>query len=105
MSMIDSMVPVASFFVLWWVVLIAMLPWALGARGEEEEVRLGTMPGAPHRRLRLLRAILFTTVISVGLMVCYYVITDLYGFSFDDLPQVIPDFTESGRQTAPDRLD
>lgn len=91
------LVPIASFFVMWWIVLFAMLPWALGQEEEGEERRLGTSEGAPHRP-RLLRAALLTTVISIVLMASFYFVTDYVGYSFDDLPRIVPDFNDtSGR--------
>ena len=85
--------PAASFFVLWWVVLFTMLPWALRTEDDEKHAMLGEMPGAPHRP-RMLRALLLTTVISACLMAGYYVVTDFYGFSFEDIPRVVPEITD-----------
>ena len=37
---------IAIYFLIWWVVLFAVLPW--GVRPQGEEARTGTDPGAPQ---------------------------------------------------------
>ena len=38
---------IAIYFVLWWVVLLAVLPWGVHSQQESGEVIPGTDPGAP----------------------------------------------------------
>jgi predicted secreted protein len=64
----------AIFFLIWWVVLFAVLPW--GVRGQEEtgEVVPGTDPGAPAMpklRAKLLWTTLVTAVIFTAFTVVY----------------------------------
>lgn len=80
----------AAYFVLWWLVLFVTLP--LGSRSHEEEgedVTLGTISSAPPRP-RLLYKILLTTIIATVIAVLSYVLTSVYGYSFDDIPNFVP---------------
>ena len=52
---------IASYFLIWWVVLFAVLPW--GVRPQGEEGAPGTDPGAPLVP-RLGAKLLWTTVIA-----------------------------------------
>ena len=38
---------IAIFFVVWWIVIFAVLPWGVRTQEEEGEVVLGTTPSAP----------------------------------------------------------
>jgi predicted secreted protein len=65
---------IAIYFILWWVVLFAVLPW--GVRGQQEgggEIVPGTDPGAPVLP-QLARKLVATTLVS-GLVFAalYYV--------------------------------
>ena len=52
---------IAIYFLIWWIVLFAVLPW--GVRAQDEDSPPGTDPGAP--RLPRLRAkLIWTTIIS-----------------------------------------
>jgi predicted secreted protein len=65
----------AIFFLIWWVVLFAVLPW--GVRGQHEgdggEIVPGTDPGAPVLP-RLLRKLVWTTVVSLAAFALCYVV-------------------------------
>jgi predicted secreted protein len=54
---------IAIYVVLWWTVLFAVLPIGVRTQGEDGSVVPGTPESAPSTP-RLLRVILFTTVIS-----------------------------------------
>jgi len=56
----------AIYFVLWWVVLFAVLPFGVRSQMEEGEGAAGTDPGAPTAA-RMGRKLLWTTVISAVL--------------------------------------
>jgi predicted secreted protein len=63
----------AIFFLIWWVVLFAVLPW--GVRRQDEaggEVVPGTDPGAPAVP-HLLRKLVWTTVVSLLIFAACYV--------------------------------
>ncbi|MDJ1156763.1 DUF1467 family protein [Chelatococcus sp. SYSU_G07232] len=53
----------ALYFVIWWIVLFAVLPFGVRSQAESGEVTHGTEPGAPVRP-GLLRKALITTAIS-----------------------------------------
>lgn len=53
----------AIYFVLWWVVLFAVLPFGVRSQMENGEKIAGTDPGAPSAA-RMGRKLLWTTVIS-----------------------------------------
>lgn len=65
-------VPVATafaiFFVIWWVVLFAVLPFGVRSQEEHGAVVPGTEPGAPHAPF-LIRKALWTTGVSAILFV------------------------------------
>ena len=67
--------PVASalaiYFVMWWTVLFAVLPWGIRSQIEDNSVVAGTDPGAPSRP-RLLRIVVITTMISGVLFGVFY---------------------------------
>lgn len=57
----------AIYFIVWWIVLLAVLPWGVKSQDESGEITHGTDPGAPARPL-LLRKAIATTVISALLL-------------------------------------
>ena len=57
---------VAIFFLIWWVVLFAVLPWGVRSQHEGGEIAPGTDPGAPaipHLKRKLLWATLVSALI------------------------------------------
>jgi predicted secreted protein len=59
---------IAIYFLIWWIVLFAVLPWGVRAQGEDAVP--GTDPGAPSAP-RLGMKLLWTTVVaSVVFAVC-----------------------------------
>jgi predicted secreted protein len=81
----------AVFFIIWWVTLFAVLPFGLRTQAEEGEHVPGTEPSAP-KGPHVLRAMLRTTVVSVLIFGALYVLVKVYGFNFEDIPQIVPDF-------------
>lgn len=67
----------AIFFLIWWVVLFAVLPW--GVRSQQEggdSIAPGTDPGAPVIP-NLRRKLLWTTVVSLAIFAaCYMIYVD-----------------------------
>jgi predicted secreted protein len=53
----------AIYFIIWWVVLFAVLPWGVRSQEESGEVILGTDPGAPAVH-RVWRKLIWTTVLA-----------------------------------------
>ena len=56
---------IAIYFIIWWVVLFAVLPWGIRSQQESGEVAPGTDPGAPAAHL-IWRKLFWTTVIGRG---------------------------------------
>jgi predicted secreted protein len=53
----------AIYFVVWWIVLFAVLPWGIRSQLESGEVAPGTDPGAPAVP-RLRSKLIWTTVVA-----------------------------------------
>jgi predicted secreted protein len=64
---------IAIFFLIWWVVLFAVLPWGIRSQHEHGDVSPGTDPGAPAIP-NLGRKLLWTTVVSVVVFAGCYVV-------------------------------
>jgi len=56
-------VSIATYFLIWWLVLFAILPFGIRSQHEEPGMASGTDPGAPVRP-RLLAKAIATTIIS-----------------------------------------
>ena len=82
---------VAVYFILWWIVLFATLPFSLRTQDDERDVTLGTVSSAP-KGPHMLRAMLRTTIVSALILGAYYAVTRGLGGSFDDIPRIVPDF-------------
>ena len=64
---------VAIFFLIWWVVLFAVLPFGVRSQHEDGEMAAGTDPGAPVVP-RLGRKLLLTTVVAALIFAACYVV-------------------------------
>ena len=62
---------VAIFFLIWWVVLFAVLPWGVRSQHEGGEVAPGTDPGAPILPI-LGRKLIWTTVVAGAIFAAFY---------------------------------
>jgi predicted secreted protein len=80
----------ALFFVVWWLVLFAILPFGLKTQDEEDDVTLGTVSSAP-RGPHEVRAMLWTTLVTAILIGVFYGLTKGLGYGFDDIPRLVPD--------------
>lgn len=54
---------IAIYFIIWWVVLFAVLPWGVRSQEERGDVVSGSDPGAPAIP-RLWRKLVWTTLVS-----------------------------------------
>ena len=64
----------AIYFITWWIVLFAVLPWGVRSQSEAGEVVPGSDPGAPARH-RVGRTLMLTTIVATvifGLMSAAY---------------------------------
>jgi predicted secreted protein len=81
----------AIFFIVWWVVLFAMLPVGLRTQDDEKEVTLGTVSSAP-RGPHMLKVVVRTTIVSALFFGAFYVLTNVLGYSIENIPSFVPHF-------------
>ena len=81
----------AIYFILWWIVLFATLPFGLKTQDEDEDVTLGTVSSAP-KGPHMLRAFVRTTIVSALILGGFYLLTKGFGLGLDDIPKIVPDF-------------
>ena len=62
----------ATFFLIWWVTLFAVLPWGVRSQQEGGEVAPGTDPGAPLVP-KLGRKLIWTTLVTCVVFGVLYV--------------------------------
>jgi len=66
----------AIYFLIWWVVLFAVLPWGVRSQHEEGDIAPGTDPGAPAIP-KLGQKLLWTTLVSLAIFgACYVAYVD-----------------------------
>jgi predicted secreted protein len=81
----------ALYFIIWWLVLFAMLPFSLKTQDDDGEFVLGTTSSAP-RGPHMLRAVIRTTIVSLIVFGLFVLVTRVFGYNFDDFPRIAPDF-------------
>lgn len=81
----------AVYFILWWTVLFATLPFSLRTQDEDDNVTLGTVASAPQGP-HMLRAFIRTTLVSAVIFAILVAITRGLDLGIDDIPRVVPDF-------------
>ena len=64
---------IAIYFVIWWVVLFAVLPWGVRSQHEDGAIAPGTDPGAPTIPMLARKLIWTTLVASVVFALCFLV--------------------------------
>ncbi len=75
---------IAIFFVVWWIVLFAVLPWGVRTQEEEGEVILGTTPSAPAHP-HLIRKALVTTLVAAIVTFLIWVLFGHYGVGVKEI--------------------
>ena len=78
---------IAIYFLIWWVVLFAVLPWGIRNQQEAGEVTPGTDPGAPATH-RLWNKLLWTTAVATVLFGILYVVYDRDLIPYDFLMRI-----------------
>jgi predicted secreted protein len=61
---------IASYFVLWWITLFAILPWGVRSQRDSGEVVPGSEPGAPVLP-RLALRLLWTTIVATAIFAAF----------------------------------
>jgi len=66
----------AIYFIVWWVVLFAVLPWGVRSQDESGDVAPGTDPGAPAVHTVWMKLLWTTVIASVvfGVMAAVYLL-------------------------------
>jgi predicted secreted protein len=76
----------AVYFVMWWIVLFAILPWGVRTAEEEGEALVpGQAPSAPVAP-NLKKKALWTTAITTILFAIYWLVYTQGWLTYDDLP-------------------
>ena len=70
----------AIYFVVWWLVLFAVLPWGVHTQDDEGDVVLGSVRSAPARPMLVKKAIA-TTIVAALVVGALWIAVDVYGFS------------------------
>lgn len=77
---------VAIYFIVWWIVLFAMLPFGVRTTEESgEEASPGNADSAPHRP-RMLPKMIATTIVSAIIFAGIYAIIVHHVIRLDDIP-------------------
>ncbi|MQT12278.1 DUF1467 family protein [Segnochrobactrum spirostomi] len=74
----------AIYFVIWWTIIFAVLPWGLRTQEESGRVVPGTPESAPFR-LRLMRIVIVNSVVAGVLFGAFYWLMQS-GYKLADFP-------------------
>ena len=74
----------AIYFIIWWVVLFAVLPWGVRSQHEDGAIIPGSDPGAPTIP-RLRRKLVWTTIVAAIVFAFWYVVYTYRLITLDDL--------------------
>jgi predicted secreted protein len=75
---------IAIYFVIWWVVLFAVLPWGVRSQHEDGATAPGTDPGAPTIPM-LARKLIWTTLVASVVFALCFLVYKYRLISLDDL--------------------
>ena len=70
---------IAVYFIIWWIVIFAVLPWGVQTVGDDDVVK-GQDRGAP-KNPRLVMKMAVTTVVAAVIWIIVYVIIEYGGIS------------------------
>jgi predicted secreted protein len=79
---------IAIYFIIWWVVLFAVLPWGVRSQRESGEVSPGTDPGAPSIP-HLRRKLVWTTIVAGVVFALWYAVYTYRLLALDDLAALL----------------
>jgi predicted secreted protein len=74
----------AIYFVIWWIVLFAVLPWGVHSQHESGEMTPGTDPGAPVLT-NIKQKLVWTTVVATVVFAAWFVVYFYRLVTFDQL--------------------
>jgi predicted secreted protein len=79
---------IAIYFIIWWVMLFAVLPWGVRSQHETGDVAKGTDPGAPsipHLKAKLV----WTTFVAAAVFAAGYCVYMWRLVRFEDLSYLV----------------
>jgi predicted secreted protein len=79
---------IAIYFIIWWVVLFAVLPWGVRSQQEHGAITPGSDPGAPAIP-RLKRKLVWTTIVAGVLFAIWHVVYTYRLIALDDLVRLL----------------
>jgi predicted secreted protein len=79
---------IAIYFIIWWTVLFAVLPWGVRSQEESGTVAPGTDPGAPTIP-RLARKLVWTTIVASAVFALWHVVYTYRLIALDDLAAML----------------
>jgi predicted secreted protein len=79
---------IAIYFIIWWVVLFAVLPWGVRSQHEGGAIVPGSDPGAPVIP-RLKRKLVWTTIVAAVVFALWYVVYTYRLIALDDLAAML----------------
>ncbi|MEP3197689.1 MAG: DUF1467 family protein [Lentilitoribacter sp.] len=81
----------AIYFIMWWISLFLVLPFSGKSQAEAGEVVLGTTKSAPAN-LNVLRVVIMNSIVTSVFFVCFYLLVEVFGITFDDFMGLFPNF-------------
>jgi predicted secreted protein len=75
----------AIYFVMWWIVLLAVLPWGVRGQHESGDIAPGTEPGAPAVHL-VWKKLFWTTIVTAIVFAAGY---EAYSFNLVPIDWII----------------
>ncbi len=75
---------IAIYFVIWWTVLFAVLPWGMRTQEEEGEVTLGTPESAPANP-HILKKAIWTSIVAAVVMAAAWLAGTAFGVTFEEM--------------------
>ena len=75
---------IAIYFIIWWVVLFAVLPWGVHSQHESGEMAPGTDPGAPVLA-NIKRKLVWTTVVATVVFAAWLLVYTYRLITIDQL--------------------
>jgi len=79
---------IAIYFIIWWVVLFAVLPWGVRSQHEGGEIAPGSDPGAPVLP-RLKRKLVWTTIVAALVFALWHIVYTYRLLTLDDLAALL----------------
>ena len=79
---------IAIYFIIWWVVLFAVLPWGIRSQHESGSIAPGSDPGAPAVP-GLKRKLIWTTIVAAAVFAVWYELYSHRLIGIDELAAIL----------------